>query len=860
MKTIKRILTLLCCLAVLTTMAPAFADDGFSTSYTYTYDYWEEVQESPDAYRVATIIDSVTLGLEELGNVRIKNPQSLFVQGNYIYLCDTDNNRILEILREDNQYRLIRVISEMTGAPEFPATQTTVKAETAADTGEETAETTEETTETAAETAEPAEAATDAADAAAAAADTQKTAAVDPAVATWYLVQGGTEDVSFEIAARELVVMIDIREDKTFTYTEIYSGQMETFDGTWTGSNGSYQLTMPDGTARECTLASNKLNMQAEQVRMTLSKAAPSAAGPKISAKAETKDAKDFNGEWEISKTIVMGTVITSGKADAEAASRLTIEDGKVTESVRGEDGAYQEIGTVDCQFEEGSLISSAAEEGMNVRTEYTILEDKSLSRLVDYQYEDTSLITVRTLYNHPEEKDAAAAEDAKAEEPEAQADETAQEGTEPAEGQTDETAAADGEAAEETADGEPDGEPEVNAANTFAQPYDVCVDPEGNIYVADYGHQRIVKMDKDLHWINSFTKPDDATFDQSLSFLPKKIVVDVAGRVYALCQNVNKGLVKYEADGTFAGFIGANAVSVSMAEYIWKRYFMTKEQRAQSESFVPTEYENIYIDPEGFIYATNTVFKEEDLLSDNAKPIRRLNSMGTDILIKNDKYPPIGDLEWVYGTDNASKEKGPSRFSDITVLNNDIYVALDRTRGRLFGYDSQGVLLWAFGSTGPMDGAFTTNGAVSIEHMGYDLYVLDQLKSSITVFTPTEYGQTIYTASEMYLDGEYDRSAELWQDVLKMNANYPLAFRGIGRAILRQNRYQEAMEYFELAHDQENYGRAFKMYRKEWIEKNVWWIILILAALLIVPLVLGRIRRMKWEVSEHERSKVHKQ
>ena len=49
-------------------------------------------------------------------------------------------------------------------------------------------------------------------------------------------------------------------------------------------------------------------------------------------------------------------------------------------------------------------------------------------------------------------------------------------------------------------------------------------------------------------------------------------------------------------------------------------------------------------------------------------------------------------------------------------------------------------------------------------------------------------------------------------------------------------------------------------MYRKEWIEKNVWWIILILAALLIVPLVLGRIRRMKWEVSEHERSKVHKQ
>ena len=90
------------------------------------------------------------------------------------------------------------------------------------------------------------------------------------------------------------------------------------------------------------------------------------------------------------------------------------------------------------------------------------------------------------------------------------------------------------------------------------------------------------------------------------------------------------------------------------------------------------------------------------------------------------------------------------------------------------------------------------------------------------------------------------------------MNANYPLAFRGIGRAILRQNRYEEAMDYFELAHDVDNYGRAYKLYRKEWVEKNIWWVMLIIAALLIVPLITGRIKRMKWEVSEHERSKIH--
>lgn len=385
--------------------------------------------------------------------------------------------------------------------------------------------------------------------------------------------------------------------------------------------------------------------------------------------------------------------------------------------------------------------------------------------------------------------------------------------------------------------------------------PYDVYVDEQDNIYVADYGNFRVIKMDKDLNRILEFTKPSDATFDQNLDFLPKKIVIDAAGRLYALVQNVNKGLVKYENDGTFTGFIGANEVIVSTGEYIWKRYFQTQEQRNKSEAFVPTEYENIYMDKDGFIYATNTVFDEYDLKWDNAKPIRRLNGIGTDILIKNDRYPPIGDLYWEEGS--QSQEYGPSRLTDVTVFDNDIYVMIDRIRGRVFGYDSQGIMLWAFGTKGNVDGAFT--GAISIEHIGYDLYVLDQLKGSVTVFTPTEYGSTIYSAIETYQDGDYDASAELWTAVMKQNANYAMAYRGIGRALLRQDKFKEAMEYFERAHDRDNYGRAFKLYRKEWVEKNVWWIVLILAALLLIPVISGRVNRMKWEVIMHEQNKVHK-
>ena len=386
----------------------------------------------------------------------------------------------------------------------------------------------------------------------------------------------------------------------------------------------------------------------------------------------------------------------------------------------------------------------------------------------------------------------------------------------------------------------------------TFNTPSDCFVDEAENIYICDTNNQRVVMVDKDLNFIQAFTKPADTTFDQSLNFLPNKLVVDNSGRVFCLATNVNKGLVKFEADTSFTGYVGANKVVYNFAEYIWKEFFTTKEQRAQQESFVPTEYCNIYMDEDSFIYATNIVFDEYDLLYDNAQPIRRLNGIGNDILIKNDRYPPIGDLYWQEGSTDVY---GPSKLVDITVLEDDIYVAIDRTRGRVFGYDSQGIMLWAFGNSGNSKETF--NSAIAIEHMGRDLFVLDQNEGDITVFTPTEYGNLIYDASGRYLRGDYDGSAEKWEEVLKYNANYNLAFIGIGRSLMRQEKYEEAMEYFEMAHDRDNYGRAFRQWRKIWVEENIGWMVAVLAVVMIVPLIIRTIKRTRMEVEIYERSKV---
>ena len=118
-----------------------------------------------------------------------------------------------------------------------------------------------------------------------------------------------------------------------------------------------------------------------------------------------------------------------------------------------------------------------------------------------------------------------------------------------------------------------------------FNAPSDVAVDEDGNIYVSDTNNNRVVMMDKELRFVRDYTKPQDTTFDQNLSFLPNKIVVDSSGRVFVLATNVNKGLIKYEADGVFTGFIGANKATYNLWDYMWKSFFTTKEQRAQQST-----------------------------------------------------------------------------------------------------------------------------------------------------------------------------------------------------------------------------------------------------------------------------------
>ncbi len=378
---------------------------------------------------------------------------------------------------------------------------------------------------------------------------------------------------------------------------------------------------------------------------------------------------------------------------------------------------------------------------------------------------------------------------------------------------------------------------------NTFAGPTDIAISEQGNMYIADMGNARILQLDENLNYISELGKPEDSALDAGLIFQPYKIAVDTAERIYCVAKGINKGLCKYEADGSFSGFVGALPATYNLWDYLWKK-IASQEQLAKMTSFVPTEYDNLYMDYEGFIYAVTGNVSEDDLKSGQVSAVRKLNLLGSDILVRNGDYDNYGDL---YMGDGGGHQ-GPSLFSDVTVFENDTYVCLDRNRGRAFGYDDQGRLMFAFGGNGNEDGTF--NWAIGIEHIGTDLFILDLQTGTITTYSLTEFGRLVFQAIDQFDDGDYDGSRATWDEVMKLNGNYDLAYIGIGRSLLRQKNYKEAMRYFEIKYDDDNYSKAFKQYRKEWVESNILWIVIILLALFLIPMGIGRYRKIKHDIA----------
>jgi len=109
----------------------------------------------------------------------------------------------------------------------------------------------------------------------------------------------------------------------------------------------------------------------------------------------------------------------------------------------------------------------------------------------------------------------------------------------------------------------------------------------------------------------------------------------------------------------------------------------------------------------------------------------------------------------------------------------------------------------------------------IAIERFEDYFLVLDQELGEITVFHSSAYGHTIDEAVRSYEQGDEDRAQALFEEIVNMNINLEFAYTGIGKALLRQDQFEEAMYNFEQSLDQANYSKAYLLYRNEVLREN---------------------------------------
>lgn len=364
----------------------------------------------------------------------------------------------------------------------------------------------------------------------------------------------------------------------------------------------------------------------------------------------------------------------------------------------------------------------------------------------------------------------------------------------------------------------------------------DALADPQGlfvtddYIYVCDSSKARIVLFTLDGEFVKTIYSPEADIMGTDTTFRPVSISVDNAGRMYIVSSQTYSGIFSYDENANFESFIGVQKSSVSMAVKLRRMIF----PNATSDDEVTIGYVSCTIDEDGFVWATvdtssNTSLFESSIQSSNADyaPIKRLNVSGKDVMVRNGFFMPCGEVNFM------SKEmggNGVSVLSDIALGPNGMWAVIDKSRGRTYAYDSNGVLLFAFGDKGSQLG--NLQSPVAITFFNDDIYILDSQLCSVTTYKRTAYGDALNQALYDDLNRNYSAALDDWRQILKFNVNCDSAYIGVGKNMLRNDKAAESLAMFKAAGDTENYSEGFKAVRKDWINKYIWLIPIIVVVL----------------------------
>lgn len=346
------------------------------------------------------------------------------------------------------------------------------------------------------------------------------------------------------------------------------------------------------------------------------------------------------------------------------------------------------------------------------------------------------------------------------------------------------------------------DGKPIRKEDNTIAT--------EDVLYLCDSKNKQVLIVDsKTYEIIQVVFAPEGVDF--ASKYEPVKLVTDSTGRMYIVSVNVYEGILMMNYDGTFMTMVGVNYTTLSFWDAL-KRSQKTEEQLAQETTILPTSFNNLAIDKQGFLYTVSGSVTNADGTTSTDQMIKKINQTNKDVLKRNGYSKPIGDLITIKTGTNA----GASNFVAVAINDYGVYTVADSKGNRLFTYDQEGNLLYISGGSGSQ--VTDIKNPVAIAYQGENILVLDKGNKCVMRFTPTDFAKKINKAVYYEYLGDPDLAAEEWQKVINSNPAYELAYVGVGKKLYEEKRYQEAMASFELGNDVKYFSRSYKMYRDEMI------------------------------------------
>jgi len=329
-----------------------------------------------------------------------------------------------------------------------------------------------------------------------------------------------------------------------------------------------------------------------------------------------------------------------------------------------------------------------------------------------------------------------------------------------------------------------------------------------GDIYVVETSAGRIWHLDSEFNTIRVLGRPEGIPLAETFAWQPLKVAVDQHGRIYTIANNVFEGIVEINADGSFNRYFGVLDVRFSAVELFW-RNLATQAQLAQASLWLPINFTNMDIHPDGFVFAT---------LADEPGA-KMLNARGDNIMRNPFGDPgeyPVGDVEFPSRVFNAPT--GPSISSIIRYFDAGMYYVWDSNRNRVFAYDQDGNLLFAFGGQGTAEGRLLN--VVGMTMTADRLLLADRGNRSIEVFDLTSYGAAVINAARLTFDNNYMQAADAWLDVIDYNPFHQLAHLGVGKALFRQGLFAESIPYFQQAQAVEYYSLAFARVRQDAVDR----------------------------------------